>query len=219
MRKTFFSLFDGGIDIIRLLIGLIIGVALVGFLWGIVKFLFNSTNESAKKEGKAFMLYGIITLFIMTSFWGFVHLLRGSMTIETDNTNYANQIYQAEESYRRAQENKLQRQIGSGEVDMSQFEARDYASEISLAEQKFKQQQVQYLVERINRGELDLSQFELRNYTDEVYASEEEYRYAQAVELQRRIDAGEVNISQFETRNYAEDVYQSEEQFKKSQQR
>ncbi len=75
MRNTFFTLFEKLQLIIGKLVTIIVALAVIGFLWGIVKILFSSDNAVAKKEGRSFMLYGIIVLFVMTSMWGLVKLL------------------------------------------------------------------------------------------------------------------------------------------------
>lgn len=77
MKKTFFSLFDKVVNFINIAMYVVVGIAVLGFIWGLVKLIFNSNNEVAKKEGRDFMLYGILTLFVMTSLWGLVNLLQG----------------------------------------------------------------------------------------------------------------------------------------------
>lgn len=74
--KTFFTLFDKIIEIMGAAVTLVISLAVMGFMWGIVKILFNPENEIAKKEGRSFMLYGVFTLFVMTSVWGLVRIVR-----------------------------------------------------------------------------------------------------------------------------------------------
>lgn len=73
---TLFELFDKVIDLVNVLIYLIISLALVGFLWGVVRFLFSGSNEKLRTEGRKFMLYGILTLFVMTSMWSIIYLFK-----------------------------------------------------------------------------------------------------------------------------------------------
>lgn len=56
-------------------IPLIITVALIMFFAGIVKFIANSDDETKRKEGRQFMLWGIIALFVMLSIWGILQIL------------------------------------------------------------------------------------------------------------------------------------------------
>lgn len=84
--ENFFTLFDSLFELIDQAIAVVIGFAVVGFLWGIVKLLFAGDNQIAKKEAKSFMLYGVLTLFVMTSVWGLVRFLSDTIIPETDNT-------------------------------------------------------------------------------------------------------------------------------------
>lgn len=79
--NSFFSLYEQIINIINRAVSVVIALAVLGFAWGIVKVLFNPDNEHIKKEGKSYMLYGIITLFVMTSIWGLVNILSSTLTI------------------------------------------------------------------------------------------------------------------------------------------
>ena len=48
------------------------------FLWGVLKYVLNASDD-AKAEGKQFMLWGIIALFVMVSVWGLVNLISRSV--------------------------------------------------------------------------------------------------------------------------------------------
>ncbi|MFA6050614.1 MAG: hypothetical protein WC761_05450 [Candidatus Paceibacterota bacterium] len=57
------------------LIPVLVLVGLVTFLAGVVKFVRSGDNEESRKAGRDIMIYGIIVLFVMVSFWGFVGIL------------------------------------------------------------------------------------------------------------------------------------------------
>jgi len=61
--------------LLGLLIPLTLAVALLAFLWGVVKYALLKDPKD-RKEAISFMVGGIIALFVMTSVWGFVYLLR-----------------------------------------------------------------------------------------------------------------------------------------------
>lgn len=84
MKNTFLTLFDSTIGTINNIIYLLISISVFGFMWGIIKILFNPENEIAKKEGRSFMLYGLLTLFVMTSMWGLVNILNGTIIVGED---------------------------------------------------------------------------------------------------------------------------------------
>jgi len=62
------------------IIPLLIGLAVVGFIYGIIQYFLNSENEEKRKKGKEFMLWGIIALFVIISFWGIVNILQNTFT-------------------------------------------------------------------------------------------------------------------------------------------
>ncbi len=57
------------------LIPLLVGVALLVFFWGLVKFIYKAGSETAHEEAKNIMVWGIVGLFVMVSIWGIVSFL------------------------------------------------------------------------------------------------------------------------------------------------
>ncbi len=49
------------------LISLLMGIALLMFLWGVFRYISNAEGDEARETGKRHMLFGIIGLIIMTS--------------------------------------------------------------------------------------------------------------------------------------------------------
>jgi hypothetical protein len=64
--------------IIQALIPIVIGLAVLVFLWGVLQYVLRS-SDAGKDEGRQFMLWGIIALFVMVSVWGLVNILRDSL--------------------------------------------------------------------------------------------------------------------------------------------
>lgn len=63
----------------RAIVPLIFAVAFLMFLWGMLQFFFiHGGNEEKRKEGRSFILYGIIGFFVMMSVWGLVNILTGT---------------------------------------------------------------------------------------------------------------------------------------------
>lgn len=71
-------------SLLRLVIPLLVGVALIMFIYGIIIYVINADSDDKRKEGTKSMLMGIIGLFVMISVWGLVKVL-GS-TFGLDNT-------------------------------------------------------------------------------------------------------------------------------------
>ena len=55
------------------------GLAVLFFIYGLVRFIANAGEEERRKEGKKAMGWGIIALFVMVSLWGIVTLIRSSV--------------------------------------------------------------------------------------------------------------------------------------------
>ena len=53
----------------------LVGLALVIFLVGIVRFVGAGDNEEKRESGRGLMVFGIIALFVMVSVWGLVGIL------------------------------------------------------------------------------------------------------------------------------------------------
>lgn len=62
---------------------IVIGLALLGFFWGLMKFIFAAGDEEKKAEGKNIMIYGIVALFVMVAVWGLVGFIAGALGIGT----------------------------------------------------------------------------------------------------------------------------------------
>lgn len=62
-------------QLVAAVIPILIGLALLAFLWGVLTYLFGKDKAGAKE----FMIWGIIALFVMTSVWGLVHILRSTV--------------------------------------------------------------------------------------------------------------------------------------------
>lgn len=78
---------DFNSNILQNLILLLSGAALVVFLAGLVKFIFNRNKgnvDSLAKDKKA-MLWGLIALFVLVSLWGIIRLAQGVLGVGGDN--------------------------------------------------------------------------------------------------------------------------------------
>lgn len=47
-------------------------LAILVFVWGIVKFIFNANDTVEREKGKQLMIGGIIAFFVLVSLWGIV---------------------------------------------------------------------------------------------------------------------------------------------------
>ena len=83
IKKLFYSfgqLVDG-------LILVVVGMALLAFFWGLVKFIFAQGSETSKLEAKKIMGWGLVALFVMISVWGLVRFIQKELL---PGANYSN---------------------------------------------------------------------------------------------------------------------------------
>ena len=84
--KTATQILDEVARLIELVIPILIGLALLIFIWGVFKY-FISNNAKDKKDGMTFIIWGLISLFVMVSIWGMVRLLQQSFLGEGEFSN------------------------------------------------------------------------------------------------------------------------------------
>lgn len=62
------------------LLTLLVGLTLFVFLYGLMKYMFKGQeSDAARTEGRKFMLWGIIGLFVMISVWSLVAILSNTI--------------------------------------------------------------------------------------------------------------------------------------------
>ncbi len=67
-------------EVVRFSTILLAGIALLVFFWGLLKFLFKIGGDAkAAEEGKTFMIWGTIALFVMVSIWGLVRFIQNEL--------------------------------------------------------------------------------------------------------------------------------------------
>lgn len=73
-------------NLVKLAIPVVFGLALLGFFWGLAKFIFQSGDEKAVDEGKRIMKWGLISLFLMTSVWGVIGFFQRDLLGNQNNS-------------------------------------------------------------------------------------------------------------------------------------
>jgi len=63
------------------LILLMFAVATLYFVWGVVKFIANAEDSSARSEGMKSMTWGAIGMFIMFAAWGILNIITSTFGI------------------------------------------------------------------------------------------------------------------------------------------
>ena len=62
-------------SLLRQVIVIIFGLAMIYFFWGTSQFILNSGDAKKREEGKQKMLWGIIALFVMFSIFGILRFI------------------------------------------------------------------------------------------------------------------------------------------------
>ena len=71
-------------NIVNAALPVIISIAVLLFLWGLVKYLLNADDAEARASSRSLMIWGVVIIFVMISVWGLVNFL-GDI-FELDNT-------------------------------------------------------------------------------------------------------------------------------------
>jgi hypothetical protein len=66
---------------INYVLGILIGLAILGFFWGLVRYLFNAKGGLEQRKASMMMVYGVLAIFFMISIFGVVSLLQLSFGI------------------------------------------------------------------------------------------------------------------------------------------
>ena len=77
---------DGLYKVLNPLVAVLIGFALIFFIWQIVRYLGAADNEEQRKEAGKFMLWGLVFIFVMAGVWGLVSLIAGTLGSSTGET-------------------------------------------------------------------------------------------------------------------------------------
>ncbi|MES3005290.1 MAG: hypothetical protein V4690_04300 [Patescibacteria group bacterium] len=68
--------------ILQLLDNLIFAIALVYFFWGVAQSILKSNDDKAREEGRKKMMWGVIALFVLASWWGILLFLGDLISID-----------------------------------------------------------------------------------------------------------------------------------------
>lgn len=62
------------------LVALLVGIALIVFIWGVTKYVI-STSEKERKNSVGVIIYGVIAMFAIISVWGLVNVLENTLNL------------------------------------------------------------------------------------------------------------------------------------------
>lgn len=62
---------------LNLIIPVLFFIATIVFLWGVILYITSGGDEEKRKEGRVYIIYGLIGLFVMVAVWGIVNIMIG----------------------------------------------------------------------------------------------------------------------------------------------
>ena len=68
--------------IVNAVIPIVLALAVLGFFWGLMTYLFDSGNAENKKNAISMMVMGIMVIFVMVSLWGIVRVLQQTFKVD-----------------------------------------------------------------------------------------------------------------------------------------
>lgn len=70
------------------IIPILMSLALLLFFWGVAKMILEADNEEVRKQGRQFMLWGIIALFIMVSLWSIIYAVQCTFFLQNCTVSF-----------------------------------------------------------------------------------------------------------------------------------
>lgn len=88
---TFKSIIQDLLEIIvGTLVPLVISLAVIYFLYGIVKYLIAAGDETKRKESVKVITYGLIAIFVMVCVWGLVSFITNTFGVSVGIPQFKN---------------------------------------------------------------------------------------------------------------------------------
>jgi hypothetical protein len=81
---------------ITALVPILMTLALVVFIWGLIKYITSAGDPDKAKEGKSIMIWGVIALFVMASVWGLTSTIGSFLGIDQGSAPSASDLTPSE---------------------------------------------------------------------------------------------------------------------------
>lgn len=80
-ERTLTTIIQSFIDLIEYAIPIVMVLAVLTFFFGVARFIFSAESDQARAEGKWFLLWGVIGLFVMVAIWGIVLVIQDTFFV------------------------------------------------------------------------------------------------------------------------------------------
>jgi hypothetical protein len=64
-------------------IPVLFAIAIVYFIWGVVKFIMSAGDDEARAKGKSMMIWGIVGLVVIVCVYGLIQFLSGATGLQS----------------------------------------------------------------------------------------------------------------------------------------
>jgi len=68
------------------LVPIFITIGVLYFIWGVIMYVI-ADDEEAKSSGKNRMIWGLIGMFVIVSFWGLINVLQTTLGVQNDSAD------------------------------------------------------------------------------------------------------------------------------------
>ncbi len=75
------TLLDTVKRVVDIIIPILMALAVLVFLYGIVKYITASGDAEGQKEARGYIIYGLIGIFVLVAFWGIVAFIAGTLGV------------------------------------------------------------------------------------------------------------------------------------------
>lgn len=83
---------DASIYYINLALYVLMAVAVLVFVWYVIKYFILSADAANRKEAGMYVLYSILGFFVVLSIWGLVNIFKGTFRFSNDRAPRSNEI-------------------------------------------------------------------------------------------------------------------------------
>ncbi len=86
---TFSSLAGQVANYLNIALQLMMGLAVVFFVWYVIQYFIRSTESKGRGEAGQYILWSLIGFFVILSFWGLVNILTSTFALNTSAPSWS----------------------------------------------------------------------------------------------------------------------------------
>lgn len=70
------TIMDDLINLMQTIIPVLLGCAVAVFFWGVVKFIWHAGDEKEVQEGRTFLVWGMVGIFVIIALWSIIGFIQ-----------------------------------------------------------------------------------------------------------------------------------------------